>query len=130
MTIIENEIKEMTMRDFLTYVAELENVRADIKEKATKEIAKLDKKNAERVGKMSKADKEKAIANDNVKSAIMGLYAENDKLVLVASEIASRTEISTQKASALCRQLVTDNKLAVKDVKVKGKGTMKAYYLA
>lgn len=130
MTIIENEAKEMTMRDFLTYVAELENIRADIKEKATKEIAKLDKKNAKRVGKMSKADKEKAIANDNVKSAIMGLYAENDKLVLVASEIASRTEISTQKASALCRQLVTDNKLSVKDVKVKGKGTMKAYYLA
>lgn len=44
-----------------------------------------------------------------------------------ASEIAPVLEVSVQKASSLLRQLVAEGRLTVTDVKVKGKGTQKAY---
>ena len=46
---------------------------------------------------------------------------------MVASAIAERLEISTQKVSALCRQLVESKKLKVEDVKIPKKGKQKAY---
>ena len=46
---------------------------------------------------------------------------------MVASAIAEKVEISTQKASALCRQLVESNKLKVEEVKIPRKGKQKAY---
>ena len=48
----------------------------------------------------------------------------------IASEIAVALEISTQKTSALCRQLVENGTLNAEDVKVKGKGKVKGYTLA
>ena len=44
-----------------------------------------------------------------------------------ASEIAGKVEISTQKASALLRQI---DGLTVSELKVKGKGKVKGYALA
>jgi hypothetical protein len=49
---------------------------------------------------------------------------------MVASDIAKAMEISTQKASALCKLLVDNGTLAVGDKKIKGKGTVKEYSLA
>ena len=46
---------------------------------------------------------------------------------MVASAIAEKVEISTQKASALCRQLVESGKLSVEEVKIPKKGKQKAY---
>ncbi len=44
-----------------------------------------------------------------------------------ASEVAPVLGVNVQRASALLRQLVTEGKLTVTDVKVKNKGTQKAY---
>lgn len=129
MTIIENEVKEMTMREFLNYIANADGIREDVKEKANKEIAKLDKKNAERVGKMSKADKEKQIENENIKNQIVKLFDNNENKILIASEISEKIGFSTQKISSLCIQLVKNEILKSKEIKIKGKGKVKGYMI-
>ena len=43
---------------------------------------------------------------------------------------AEGEEISTSKASSMCRQMVDENRLTVKDVKVKGKGEQTQYTIA
>ena len=89
---------------------------------ATEEIAKLDARNASRSSKPTKAQ----IENEPIKKKIVELLTEVGEKY-VASAIAEKVEISTQKASALCRQLVDEGKLQVEEVKVPKKGKQKAY---
>ena len=112
----------MTNREFYTAIVNGE-MNDEIVAKATEEIAKLDARNAKRSSKPSK----KSLENEPIKAKIVEFLASGSHL---ASEIASGCEISTSKASALCRQLVESGSLTVCDVKVKGKGTQKSYSLA
>lgn len=95
------------------------NITDEVVAKAHDEIAKLDARNAKRKNTPSK----KAIENAPIIEAIKGVLGEEP---LTASEIAEKVEISTQKASALLKQV---EGVKVTDVKVKGKGTRKAYSL-
>lgn len=116
----------MTNREFYTAIVNGE-MNDEIVAKATEEIAKLDERNAKRASKPSK----KSLENEPIKAKIaeyLGRTDEHD--FATASEISTELEISTQKASALCRQMVADGVLRVEDVKVKKKGTQKAYSLA
>lgn len=120
---------EMTMRKFFEAVIAIDNAPADVVAKAESEIAKMDAANAKRQSKPSKT----AVANEPIKADIVNLLTEQG--AMVASDIAKaltteEREVSTSKASALCRQLVTDGTLTVADVKVKGKGTVKQYSVA
>ena len=112
----------MTNREFFTMVAN-GTLTEEVITKANEEIAKLDERNAKRASKPSK----KSLENEPIKAKIVEFLASGSHL---ASEIASGCEISTSKASALCRQLVESGSLTVCDVKVKGKGTQKSYSLA
>ena len=112
----------MTNREFYTAIVNGE-MNDEIVAKATEEIAKLDARNAKRSATPSK----KSLENEQKKKKIVEFLASGSHL---ASEIASGCEISTSKASALCRQLVESGSLTVCDVKVKGKGTQKSYSLA
>ncbi len=112
----------MTNREFFTAIVNGE-MNDKIVAKATEEIAKLDARNAKRSATPSK----KSLENEPIKAKIVEFLASGSHL---ASEIASGCEISTSKASALCRQLVESGSLTVCDVKVKGKGTQKSYSLA
>ena len=115
--------KKMTQREFFTKIAEIcKDTHADLAEFANERIMALDKRNESRSGKKSKVQLE----NDGIKVQILELYKSGNE-VFVASEIGSKLEISTNKASALCRQLVLDNKLVSSDIKVKGKGKVKGY---
>lgn len=89
---------------------------------AKEEITKLDVRNASRSSKPTKVQ----IENESIKAKIVELLTEVGEKY-VASAIAEKVEISTQKASALCRQLVDEGKLQVEDVKVPKKGKQKAY---
>lgn len=113
----------MTNREALTKII---NGVADeeIKAWATEAIAKLDAKNDKRKNTKTKEQ----IANEGIMDNIVALI--NERGAMVASDIAKALEISTQKASALCKILVDNKKLAVGDRKVKGKGTVKEYSLA
>lgn len=113
----------MTNREFLNAVIAMENFNDEMKAFAENEILKLDNRNAKRAEKPSKT----AIANEPIKVEILNLLTEKGE-VMTASAIAEiMTDYKVQKISALCSQLVKEEKLVVKDVKVKGKGTQKGY---
>lgn len=113
--------EKYTVRDFLNSILANEAVSDIDKGMATAMLAKLDERNEKRKNTPSKAQ----VANEPVKAAILAYVGEHPSAL--ASDIASACEISTQKASALCKQLVDGGAMSVKDVKVPKKGTMKAY---
>lgn len=108
----------MTNREMFTAIVNGE-LTDEVKAKAAEEIAKLDKRNADRKGKESKTQKE----NKPIIEAIAKLLTEEPML---ASDIAEKLEISTSKASALVKKV---DGVKVTDVKVTGKGVRKAYSL-
>ena len=108
----------MTKREFLeNVIAVVEN--EELKDFAKSEIEKMNVRNAKRAERPSK----RAEANQPIKEAIVALLNEADE-PMIASGIAEKLEISTQKASALLRQI---DDLTVTEVKVKGKGKVKGY---
>ena len=110
-----------TMRDFLEAVVKNE-IDDEVVAFAESEIAKLDARNDKRRNTLSKEQ----VANEETKKQIVSVLVAP----MVASEIAATLSLSTQKVSALCRQLADEGKIAVADIKVKGKGTVKQYRLA
>ena len=113
----------MTKREFMEMViAETKN--EELKVLAEEEIEKMDKANLKRSEKRA----ERKAENEPIKEKIFEVLNSED--VTLASEVAEKVKISTQKASALLRQMVEDGKVTVEDVKVKGKGTKKGYKVA
>lgn len=108
----------MTNREFFNAVISNE-ITEEVIAHATSSLEKLDARNAARKEKPSK----KSLENEPIKSKILTEVLTDEPKT--ASEIASEVEISVQKASALLRQM----DVTVTDVKVKGKGTQKAYSL-
>lgn len=110
----------MTNREFYNAI-----INSDLSEElitfAQNEITKLDARNDKRRNTLTKEQ----IANEELKTAIVELLA--DKGMLVASTIATTLGVSTQKVSALAKQLVESGKVVAEDVKVKGKGAVKGY---
>ena len=116
----------MTKREFLNEVIAVIDGTSEVnvlelKEFAKAEIVKLDERNANRSSKPTKTQ----IENEPIKEKILEVLSTGERMV--ASAIAERLEISTQKVSALCRQLVESKKLKVEDVKIPRKGKQKAY---
>ena len=108
----------MTNREMFTAIVNGE-LTDEVKAKAAEEIAKLDKRNADRKGKESKTQKE----NKPIIEAIANLLTDEPML---ASAIAEKLEISVSKASSLVKKV---EGVKITDVKVKGKGVRKAYSL-
>lgn len=111
----------MTNREFLQGVVEA-GISADLTAYAQAEIDKMDARNEKRRNTQTKAQKE----NEGFKSEILSAIGNG----AVASEIAAKTGLSTQKVSALCSQMVAAGILSVEDFKVKGKGSVKRYTVA
>lgn len=112
----------MTEREFLTQVIDICDDET-IKEYAQAKIQKMDEKNKNRKGVPTKKQRE----NETLKNKILEMFQQNPDTVFVASEIATQFEISTQKATPLCKQLVYDGKIIMTDVKIVGQGTRKSY---
>lgn len=112
----------MTKREFLEIVMGLGHPEAA--EFAAKELEKMDRALEKRRSKPTKAQ----IANAPIIQQIVSEILEGEELK-TASEIAEILEISVQKASAVLRQAVSEGKVEVEDVKVKGKGVQKGYRL-
>ena len=109
----------MTNREFYTAIVN-GTITEDVIAHASDAIAKLDERNAKRASKPSKT----ALANEPIKVKILEVLTTEPK---IASEVAELVGISTQKASALLRQI---EGLEVSEVKVPKKGKMKGYALA
>ena len=110
----------MTKREFLQKVI-AKTANEELRAYAENEITKLDERNHARSSKPSKTQLE----NEPIKAAIVEFLTGKDWTV--ASAIGEALEISTQKASALCRQLVADKVLVEMEVKIPKKGKQKAY---
>ena len=98
--------------------------KEDIVAKFNGEIAKLDATNAKRAEKA----KEKSAENAPIKQAIFDFLVANG--TKTTAEIAMGVAIlegSAPKASAMCRQMVEEGRLAASEVKVPKKGKAKAY---
>ena len=108
----------MTNRDFYNAVINA-NINEEMTSFATDAIAKLDERNAKRASKPSKTQ----IANEPIIKAIAEVLTDEPTL---ASRIAELCGISVNKASALAKKV---EGVKVVDVKVKGKGTQKGYFL-
>lgn len=114
----------MTQRAFYEAIVNGGMITEELQAFAEMGIEKLDKKNAQRRSSESKTAKE----NKPLKAEIVALLQETGGQYLT-SEVAGHFGYSSQKASALLRDLVKDGLLEVEDVKVKGKGKQKAYSL-
>lgn len=113
----------MTQREFFAGIVEGATITAEQATFAAEAITKLDKRNEKRAATPSKT----AIANEPIKAKIVE-FLEGRELT-PANIIAEGVEITTQKASALCRQLVEAGTLVVADIKVAKKGKVKGYAL-
>lgn len=111
-----------TSREFYNAVIE-GNVTDKVIEYAKEQLTKLDKKNESRRNKLSKNQKN----NEDIKLTLVEVLEDNR--VYVASEVVGLVDgiTSTQKASALLRQLVESGNVTCEDVKIKGKGKVKGY---
>ena len=112
--------KIMTNREAYNAVINGE-VTDKVIEHFTAELAKLDARNKARSSKPSKTQLE----NEPIKAHLLEILAVKP---MTASEIHEvDADLSTQKISSLCRQLVEAGKLAVEEVKVPKKGKQKQY---
>lgn len=113
----------MTQRTFLEMVVNA-NISDEMTAYAMERIKHLDDVNEHRKAKGSKTQR----ANAEVKKAILASLEENT--VYTASQVAEmgiEGITSTQKASALLRQMTETGELTVTDIKIKGKGKVKGY---
>ena len=113
----------MTQREFFTAITNA-NVSAELIEYAKSAIVKLDEKNEKKKNTVTKTQ----AANADMKNEILANMAAGT--VYVASELATTYGVSTQKISALMKQLVETGAVIVSEVKVKGKGKVKGYSLS
>ena len=117
----------MTTREFYNAVLSMENVSAEISEKAAALLSAMDKKNAERSSKPTKAQKE----NEALLPIVREVLATSDHPVTSSDLFEAKPELkNVQKCSSLLRMLEKSGEVTSIEVKVKGKGKAKGYSLA
>lgn len=109
----------MTKREFYVAITNGE-MNEEIMEQASHYLEKLDAELEKRRNTRTKKQEENELLKNDI---VEKLTAEPQ----TATVIGELFEISTQKASALLRQLVDDGRAIKEDVKISGKGTQKAY---
>ena len=110
----------MTNREFYTAIIN-GTINEEVILHAQTEIANLDRKNEKRRNTLSKEQ----VANEELKGLLLDLIG--GRKGVTASVLATEANLSTQKVSALCRQMVESGLLTASDIKVKGKGAVKGY---
>lgn len=113
----------MTQREFFNAVINAE-INDEMSAFAKEAIKKLDKRNEKRSSTKSKTQ----IENEGIKAKILEILTPDE--LKLALQIGLALDISTNKASALLRQLVEAGLATVQDVKIPKKGTVKGYSLA
>lgn len=90
-----------------------------------RELAKLDERSAQALAKSKTTEQYKE--NKVYEERICEILGEEP---LQIGEIKERldTDISRQRLTAICTNLVREGRISVMDIKVKGKGTRRAYH--
>lgn len=117
----------MTTREFYNAVLSMENVSVEISEKAAALLSAMNKKNAERSSKPTKAQKE----NETLLPIVREVLAAADHPITASDLFEAKPELkNVQKCSSLLRMLEKSGEVTSVEVKVKGKGKAKGYSLA
>lgn len=118
----------MTTRELLIAIIENAEMTSDHKAKAQEMLAQLDRER-----KPTKAQLEKQANNALLKERILeilnGITAPMLTTMIAETLSTDDAPITFSKVSPLCRQLRDEGLLIEVEVKVKGKGTQKGYYL-
>lgn len=114
----------MTNREFFTTILSYdEDIPQALIEFARSELAKMDARNEKRKNTMT----EEQLKNQKTKEKIVQLLSNTPT---PAAEIGLELGLSTQKVSALCRQLVTEGAAIVTELKIPKKGKVNGYSIA
>ena len=117
----------MTTREFYNAVLSMENVSAEISEKAAALLSAMDKKNAERSSKPTKAQKE----NEALLPIVREVLTTADHPITASDLFEAKPELkNVQKCSSLLRMLEKSGEVTSIEVKAKGKAKAKGYSLA
>lgn len=112
----------MTNRELYTAILN-DTITEEMKTKAREELAKLDARNAARVGKQTKTQKE----NEPIAQDILTALADKPML---STDLATAIGQTVSKTNGIALNLVKEGKLTATKVKVKGKGERTEYALA
>ena len=115
----------MTNREFYNAVAATEGVSEEVRKFAVAAIAKIDERNEKRKTTMSPTQKE----NEVIKGKMITYLAENGQKSAAEVAAAVLDNPSTSKASSLLSQLCKDGAVDSVEVRVKGKGKHKEYFI-
>ena len=116
----------MTNREFYTNIANGTLTQNEI-DFAVAAIEKLDATNAKRKEKAAQGVSKKAEENAPIKASILAALSAEAQ---TAPQIAATLGLTHNKVTPLAKQLVAEGLAVQTDIKVPGKGTMKAYTLA
>ena len=112
----------MTNREFFNAIINA-NVSDELTIHATAELAKLDKRNAQRSSKPSKIQLE----NEPIKAHLLEILAVKP---MTANEIHNTDpNLSSSKISTLCGQLAKEGKVSIQEIKVPKVGKRNQYSL-
>ena len=113
----------MTQRNFFESIKNGGIITDEMKEYAIAELKKLDERAEKRKNYRTPAQKE----NDEIKESILACFVEGTPMT--GKEVAEKVEITSQKANALLKQLVNENRLDVAQV-ANGKRLINSYSLS
>ena len=113
----------MTQRNFFESIISGGTITDEMIEHATVELGKLVERAEKRKNYRTPAQKE----NDAIKESILACFVEG--VSMTGKEVAEKVEITSQKANALLKQLVNENRLDVAQV-ANGKRLINSYSLS
>ena len=117
----------MTTREFYNAILSMGNVSAEISEKAAALLSAMDKKNAERSSKPTKAQKE----NEALLPIVREVIAAANHPITASDLFDAKPELkNVHKCSSLLRMLEKSGEVTSVEVKIKGKRKAKGYSLA
>jgi uncharacterized membrane protein len=114
----------MTRKEFNLAVIALENCPSALREYAIADNEKIDKRNATRAAKPTKAQLE----NEALYPSVLAILNSDEPTL--STVVASTLNISTSKATGLLGNLFKEGKVVKVDVAVKGKGKQKGWLIA
>lgn len=122
-------VKTMTERELLTAIVNGEPITDKMQEKAQLMLTALDKKNSKRKENGTKTQRENAEIKETILVAMQSDEIEKEENDYVTAKSVSKyLECSTQKTSALLKQLVESEELEISEIKTKS-GKVKGYRL-
>lgn len=114
----------MTQRERLEMVIRME-ITDELIEDCKRELKKLDERIAKAKNELTPQQKE----NARISEKVLEIVYDQGEVQIEEIRDSLGEEITRQRLSAICTNLIREGKLKSKDVKVKNKGKRKAYYL-